>query len=198
MLDAIVHLDTALFLFFNHSIANPVFDALFPILTNGRFWIAPGIVAALIFIKIEKRKATLVILLSICTVAVSDPLCNRIIKPPVHRLRPCNPEVHIEGGRFLLGRKDSLSFPSSHAMNMFAQAMLLTCFYRRRALWFFSFAAMIGFSRVYTGVHYPFDVLGGAFFGTMIGAAVFWGYRLVRAEVIKRRQQTPSEGSSGT
>ena len=64
-------------------------------------------------------------------------------------------------------------------MNMFAQAMLFACFYRRRAVWFFSFAALIGFSRVYTGVHYPFDVLGGAALGVCVGALVFWGYRAV-------------------
>jgi undecaprenyl-diphosphatase len=177
MIALITHLDTALFLFFNHTIANPEFDWIFPLITNGKFWIIPGIAAALIFIKIEKRKALVVLVLSLLTVSVSDPVCNRIIKPTVHRLRPCDPRVHLETGRFLLGRKTSLSFPSSHAMNMFAQAMLLTLLYRRRAIWFFSFATIIGFSRVYTGVHYPFDVLGGAFFGVLIGALVFYGYR---------------------
>jgi len=190
MLDAIVHFDTVIFLFLNQAIANPVFDLIFPLLTNGVFWIVPGLAAALIFIKMEKRKALLIIGLSLVTVSISDPVCNRLIKPPVHRLRPCNPAVHMEGGRFLIGRKGSLSFPSSHAMNMFAQAMLFTCFYRRKAVWFFAFATMIGFSRVYTGVHYPFDVLGGAVFGVCVGGLVFLGYRGVDA-AIKKFNRSP-------
>ena len=186
MLELIVRLDTALFLFLNHAISNPAFDHIFPLITNGAFWIIPGIVAAVIFIAFEKKKALVVIGLALITVSVSDPVCNRIIKPAVHRLRPCDPSVHIENGRFLLGRKTSLSFPSSHAMNMFAQAMLFSLFYRRKALWFFSFAAVIGFSRIYTGVHYPFDVLGGAVFGTILGAAAYGGY--CRAVDIKNKR----------
>jgi undecaprenyl-diphosphatase len=187
MVEFITRLDTVLFLFFNHAIANPVFDLIFPILTNGVFWIVPGALAALLFIKIEKRKAIGILCLSLLTVSVSDPVCNRIIKPAVHRLRPCDPRVHMETGRFLLGRKTSLSFPSSHAMNMFAQAMLLTLFYRRKAVWFFTFAAVIGFSRVYTGVHYPFDVLGGAFFGVLTGALAFGCHRMTDAMIKKRK-----------
>jgi undecaprenyl-diphosphatase len=82
----------------------------------------------------------------------------------------------IPDGRFLIGRKTSNSFPSSHAMNMFAQATLFSLLYRRRAAWFFLFAAIIGFSRIYVGVHYPFDVLGGALFGMCIGGLVYWVY----------------------
>jgi undecaprenyl-diphosphatase len=176
MLELITHIDTVVFLFFNPTIANPAFDLIFPVLTNGVFWIVPGIVAALIFIKIEKKKALIVLGLALMTVSVSDPVCNRVIKPAFHRLRPCDPRAHLDNGRFLLGRKTSPSFPSSHAMNMFAQATLFTLFYRRKALWFFIFAAVIGFSRIYTGVHYPFDVLAGAVFGVFVGAAVFGGY----------------------
>ena len=190
MLELITHIDTVLFLFFNHAIANPAFDLIFPVLTNGVFWIVPGIIAALIFIRVEKKKALIVLGVALMTVSVSDPVCNRVIKPAVHRLRPCDPSVHLENGRFLQGRKTSLSFPSSHAMNMFAQAMLFTLFYRRKALWFFTFASVIGFSRIYTGVHYPFDVLGGAVFGAIVGALVYAGYCRVIDIKNKRRAST--------
>jgi undecaprenyl-diphosphatase len=181
MLHHLVQFDTALFLFCNHAIANPVFDAIFTTITNGRFWIIPGIAAALLFLYFKRKTAVTVIALMLVTVSVSDPVCNRIVKPLVPRMRPCNENVHIDGARFLIGRKGSRSFPSSHAMNMFAQAMLLTLLYRRKRVGIiaFSFAAVIGFSRIYVGVHYPFDVLGGAVFGVIIGGLVYYVYRVV-------------------
>jgi undecaprenyl-diphosphatase len=177
-MNAIQHLDTILFLFINSTLANPVFDAVFPVLTNGAFWVIPGIAAALVFLYFQKKNAAIVLALMVLTVSISDPVCNRIIKPLVPRLRPCNESVHIDGGRFLIGRKGSRSFPSSHAMNMFAQAMLFTLLYRRKwvGVTAFSFAAIIGFSRVYVGVHYPFDVCAGAVFGMIVGACVYGVY----------------------
>ena len=181
MLQTFLHFDTQLFLFFNHTIANPVFDAIFVTITNGRFWIIPGIAAALVFLYFRKRAAAIVIALSLVTVSASDPVCNRIIKPQFHRLRPCDERVVIPEGRFLLGRKTSESFPSSHAMNMFAQAMLFTLLYRRKRVWItaFAFAATIGFSRIYVGAHYPLDVAAGAVFGVIVGAGVSAAYFFV-------------------
>ncbi|HMD68023.1 MAG TPA: phosphatase PAP2 family protein [Chitinivibrionales bacterium] len=178
MIRAMLDLDTQLFLFFNHAIANPVFDAVFVLITNGRFWILPGIAAALVFLYFKRRSAVVVLALSLLTVSISDPVCNRIIKPQFHRLRPCDERVVIPGGRFLLGRKGSESFPSSHAANMFAQATLFSLLYRRRRVWItaFAFAAVIAFSRVYVGAHYPLDVFGGAVFGMMAGGIVYAGY----------------------
>ncbi len=181
MLQTVLQLDTRLFLFFNHTIANQVFDAIFVTITNGRFWILPGVAAALLFLYFKRRAAIIVIALSLATVSVSDPVCNRIIKPQFHRLRPCNERVVIPQGRFLLGRKTSDSFPSSHAMNMFAQAMLFTLLYRRKRVWItaFVFAAVIAFSRVYVGAHYPLDAAAGAVFGVVVGAGVYAAYYFV-------------------
>jgi undecaprenyl-diphosphatase len=181
VLPFLLALDTQLFLFFNHAIANPLFDAVFPVITNGRFWIIPGVCAALALLYFQRRKAIVVIVLSLLTVSVSDPVCNRIVKPLVPRMRPCDTRVHIEGARFLIGTKSSRSFPSSHAMNMFAQAMLFTLLYRRKRVWItaFAFAAVIAFSRVYVGVHYPMDVFAGAIFGVMVGGIIYSGYLFV-------------------
>jgi undecaprenyl-diphosphatase len=187
MIHQLVNLDTRIFLFLNHTIANPVCDFIFIHITNGVFWIIPGIIAAVLFIIFQKKKALIILGLVAITVGTSDPVCNRIIKPQVDRMRPCNPSVHLENGRFLLGRKTSRSFPSSHAMNIFAQAMLLSLFYRKKTVWFFLFALVIGFSRIYVGVHYPFDVAAGALFGMAIGAGVYGGYATVAKTMEKWR-----------
>jgi undecaprenyl-diphosphatase len=178
MLDTLLAWDRSLFLLINHVLANGALDLFFTTITNGKFWILPGILAALVFLKVEKKRALLVLLLAGLTVALTDPVCARLIKPLFHRLRPCNPDALVEGGRFLLGYKTSLSFPSSHAMNMFGQATLFSFFYPRPGPWFFLFAAAIGYSRIYVGAHYPLDVLGGALFGAVCGALVYGAYRM--------------------
>jgi undecaprenyl-diphosphatase len=188
MLQWLQSLDTHIFLFFNATLANPVFDVLFPVITNPMYWILPACIAAFLFIRIERSKALIIIGLALLTVGISDPVCNRVIKPAVHRLRPCNPHVYIEHARYLSGRKTSQSFPSSHAMNMFAQAMLFSLFYRKRALWFFAFACIIGFSRIYVGVHYPFDVVGGAIGGIIVGGLVYYLYAIFVRMSCKNKQ----------
>ena len=188
----LVTLDKKLFLILNHDIANPYFDFFFVTITNAQFWIAPGIIAVLVFIFFGRKKALIVIGLALVTVTISDQV-GLHLKHLVGRMRPCNPQDLVEGGRFLLGFKGRHdSFPSNHSINMFAQAALLTCFYRKQMLYFLVFACTIGLSRIYVGVHYPADVLAGAVFGAIIGWVVYLGYYKCMY-LYKKRQKTQNE-----
>jgi undecaprenyl-diphosphatase len=183
MLAFLHQLDTRLFLFFNAVCANPVGDFIFPFVTDKHNWIIPAVLA-IGWLAYSQRWRALTVIIAVCvTVAISDPLGFRVLKPLFGRLRPCHPDVLVEGGRFLLGHKTSLAFPSLHAMNTSAQAALLSFLYPGQKWYFISFAAVIGYSRVYTGVHYPGDVLAGAVFGVMVGAGVFVLYRSVRGKI---------------
>ena len=70
------------------------------------------------------------------------------------------------------------SFPSGHAATSFACATVLALAFPRLAVPLYVLAAAIGFSRIYVGVHYPLDVLGGAVLGIAVAIALRW---LVRA-----------------
>ena len=73
------------------------------------------------------------------------------------------------------------SFPSGHAAIAFACATVLSYFRPRLAPAFFLLALAIGFARVYVGVHYPLDVLGGAVLGCVLGLLVIVLLRLSAA-----------------
>jgi undecaprenyl-diphosphatase len=94
---------------------------------------------------------------------------DRVLKPLVDRQRPfvTAPEVPVIGDR-----PDDASWPSGHAANAFAGAYVLSALApQARALWW-ALAFAIAYSRVYVGVHYPYDVIAGAAIGAACAAMV--------------------------
>ena len=85
----------------------------------------------------------------------------------------------------LLDSPSTYSFPSGHATVSFACATVLALAVPRLRLPLFALATLISFSRVYVGVHYPFDVLAGAALGVAIAIAL----RMLAA--ILRRSEPP-------
>jgi undecaprenyl-diphosphatase len=177
MSELFASLDRSAFLFFNRAIANPVFDFFFLFITDGRNWIVAGILLAALYVWKKRKEAAVGLSLGVVCFAITDSATYRLLKPLFGRIRPCHPQAFVEGGRFLLGHNKFLSFPSNHAANAFGLATLLTLMYPKRWYWYFPIAAAVAFSRVYVGLHWPLDALGGAVFGAAIGAAVYYGYR---------------------
>jgi len=201
MFEFLYGIDKAVFLFINAYLAHPALDAVMVRITDFSFWVIPGLLGAAVFVWRENKKKALIVLgLTALTVAVSDPFSSQILKKMFARPRPCHPELYVEGGRFLLGMWKSFSFPSSHSMNMFSAAMLYACFYRKYSVYFFAFALMIGYTRVYNGVHYPSDVLGGAFFGCLTGWGVYVIYCKISGKIsnlkFRRAQALDSDSTS--
>jgi membrane-associated phospholipid phosphatase len=98
---------------------------------------------------------------------------NWVLKDLVARARP--PEAI--GLDALVGVPGSPSFPSGHAMTAFATAGAVAVLAPRLRWPILALAALIGFSRVYLGVHFWLDVLVGGLFGLAIGAAFAWPLR---------------------
>jgi undecaprenyl-diphosphatase len=100
------------------------------------------------------------------TIALNDASSHYILKEGFARLRPCHVLPDLE---MTLRCSNSFSFPSNHASNTFAAATLLSLCFRNTTLLAFALALLVGYSRVYLKVHYPFDILGGALYGSLIG-----------------------------
>ncbi|MDR2579140.1 MAG: phosphatase PAP2 family protein [Chitinispirillales bacterium] len=184
MLEFLHDLDVTLFLLFNAQLTHPLLDSVIPRITHFSFWVVPGLLAAVLFIFREKKKALVALLLVALAAGLSDLISSHIIKQIFARPRPCHPDMFIEGGRFLIGMYRSYSFPSSHSMSMFTIAAVLGGFYPKRRIYFFAFASMIAYSRVYCGVHFPSDIFCGAVWGILLG----WGIFKIKVEILKLKK----------
>jgi undecaprenyl-diphosphatase len=131
-------------------------------------------VAAFFLILWGGRKGRFLVVTAAVGVSISDPLTSRVIKSIFHRVRPCH---GVDPSRLPLGCSDSYSFPSSHAVNIFCEATIVSLVYPKATPFAYMLAVLVAYSRVYLGVHYPFDVIGGALIGLCLGWGVF---RLIR------------------
>jgi undecaprenyl-diphosphatase len=69
------------------------------------------------------------------------------------------------------------SFPSGHAIFFFALSTVVYYFNKKLGVIFFIFAVLMGIARVFVGVHWPSDILGGAILGILVGLVVTWFYK---------------------
>ncbi|MCK4548046.1 MAG: phosphatase PAP2 family protein [Candidatus Eisenbacteria sp.] len=161
--------DRTVFYWINHSWANPVMDAVLPVLTDFDHWRIPVIVGLLALAVWGKGRGRVTVVMLAVAIALSDQTSAGLIKPLVGRIRPCNA---LEDVRLLIPRSGAFSFPSAHAANITAAAFLLSVRYPRIRLVWIGIAVLVCLSRVYVGIHYPLDVLGGAVAGLGCAAAV--------------------------
>jgi len=195
-------IDSRFFALLHRGAGNAPLDWLMPRLTSlhQRPWFlgALALVCAAVLWKGSPR-ARAWVLCAIAAVALADMGSHRVIKRWLPRDRPCHslasgapvePGVRLVPGEECPG---SRSFPSNHAANTAAAATVGIAFGRsRRRWWWLLLPAVIGYSRIYLGYHYPSDVLGGWAIGTTLGLlAVLPARRWRRAE-------PPPEGASGS
>lgn len=166
MLTWILQTDIRIFTLFNNEWHNRVLDAVMPVITyigtGGAIWLLIMLLAA-VFGKGEGRK---IAFLGTTAIILGSLLGEEILKNLVARPRPFQSLDHV---RLLVGMPHGYSFPSGHTTISFAAATAIFGKHKRLGVAALVLAALIGFSRVYVGVHYPFDVLGGVLVGILSG-----------------------------
>lgn len=163
-----VYVDAQLLLFIQEHIRNTVCDVFFRGITHlgdaGIFWILLTI--ALLCFRRTRRAGVY----SACALMASLIVNNLILKNLVGRVRPYE---LVEGLQCIVGPARDASFPSGHTGASFASAVAIyRQLPRKLAVFFIVLASLIAFSRLYVGIHYPTDVLGGLVTGIGIGLLV--------------------------
>ncbi len=173
MIDLIAQWDRELLLLLNTGCANSFLDWLMPIATEVRNW-APFIIGGLLALAIfGGGKGRTAVLVAIILITATDQLSSSVLKPLFARPRPCH---DVEGIRVLYRCGKTFAFPSGHATNPMAAAIFFGLLYRRWLWPLVGLAVLVSYSRIYLGVHYPFDAIGGWILGGGMAVGAVWVY----------------------
>ena len=169
-LNKLKSLDNSILLFIN-SRHSQFWDGFMMDISNRFIWIPLYLFLAFLIYREFGKKSWIIILFAIIAVALSDQLASHLVKNIFMRYRPSHnlilsPQLHFvddyKGGLY--------GFASSHASNTFSLTvfiMLLMPKNYKLIAGLFCWVVIVCYSRMYLGVHYPSDIIGGALIGIL-------------------------------
>ena len=185
-METLLELDKKIFLWLN-SFHSPFWDTFFLIYTNSKSWI-PVILfmVFLLFKTFSWRQALTYFVLIAAAVGLGDFMASGILKPGFERLRPCHDFLEE---MTLVGNCGGMyGFASSHAANSFGLFSGFSSAFKgnKYVFWLLLvWAILMGYSRIYVGVHHPGDVVVGALIGIVVPKLFFYLYeRITRSGTV--------------
>jgi undecaprenyl-diphosphatase len=189
MLEKLFSLDTRLLLLLNGN-NNPFWDKVMWFISGKEEWVPLYLVIIGYIIYNYRWKSIYVFIAVALLVTLADQISTNVFKEGFKRLRPSHEDAlkgtlnHVNnyyGGLY--------GFVSSHAANSFALATFLAFLFHKKWVTYaiLFWAIIVSYSRVYLGVHYPGDILGGAILGALIGYGVYKLYSFVLCRIVQRQ-----------
>jgi len=182
MIHYFTQLDHQIFTFVNQTLAATWLDPIMKFLSSKWMFIPIYVLAVLKIVQIYKSKFWMPVMVCLIAFGLADSISSKVFKPVFKRTRPAHyAELAPRLPDGMPGSK--YGFVSSHAANTFAVypllALLIFSVYdqskkrlvsnKKWQILAYTIAALVAYSRVYNGVHWPADVFFGALFGILIG-----------------------------
>jgi undecaprenyl-diphosphatase len=173
MFDQLLQYDKEVFIFLN-GLGSTSWDGFWLVVTN-KLTFAPlyAILLFLIYKKLGLKNLLLLVLVVAAMIAFTDQITNLFKYVLVKRPRPCREEDLQAVMRFVAGGCGRYGFFSGHAANSMAAAvfagLLLRPYYKNLIFILLFWSAIVAYSRIYVGVHYPLDIVCGLAFGALSG-----------------------------
>ena len=173
-------MDKTLLLFINREWTNPLLDWLMATLTNFDVWLPILAIATLVLLWRGNFRVRSFVIVTLVTLALTDGVFTQFTKKMVNRPRPVQSlaevrevslqkktpailgiflPVHVSFSQPPAGPVIGHSFPSGHAMNNTVIATMAILFFGRLGALYIIPAALVSYSRIYCGSHWPSDVL---------------------------------------
>ncbi len=187
LIDTLNLWDTHLFLFLN-GLNSTFFDGFMFAVSAKLTWVPLYLAVLFVIIKEWKKESIWIVISLVFCVVIADQISSGLIKEMVQRPRPSHAEnlqgmVHLVNG--YVGGK--YGFVSSHAANAFGFALLTSLLFRRNYYTYviFGWASITAYSRIYLGVHYPLDILGGILVGILAALICFFAIKKLRPSLLQ-------------
>lgn len=189
-MEKILALDRELFLELNGNFHSPWLDQLMMFLSSTMAWIPLYLLLLYLVIRTFKKETWTVLLAIALTILIADQVTSTFMKPFFERLRPSRDPALSEmvtivneyrGGKY--------GFASSHAANTFGIATLMWLMLKRYRPWIgllFLWVLLVGYTRIYLGVHYPGDILAGFIVG-LLAALISWWWWIYFKNFLEKR-----------
>ena len=166
----LIELDQFILFLINKSWTAPVLDWFFPTLTDFTktdlfHWLFLPLIFAFVLWRL-RFPGLIFFFMTALVLGLVDGIQGKLIKPFIARPRPpvAGLDVILRAPHF-----GGYSFPSNHSTNMFCFAVFVGFYFPKLRIPLLILAALVAYSRVYCGVHYPSDVVGGALIGSLVG-----------------------------
>ena len=178
MLEKILSLDTALFVYLN-GLGSETFDGFWLMITKQYNWIPLFLfLLYLIYNKLGAKQSLYLLLFVAILLFFTDQTAN-LFKNGVQRLRPCN-NPEINSFMRIVQSRNSFSFFSGHATSSMAVATFLYLIFKSHFKYFwllFLWPLIFAYSRIYLGLHYPLDIISGYLCGAILAFLMFKFYQ---------------------